>query len=88
MRIFFHVGGVVLFICLFFLGKVTVELRERLAEGLSKVPVSTDHLCKFFLYSGKTFQFVGSVCAFLEVVAVIILMGGSLIDLLIGMSIA
>lgn len=87
-RIFFHMGGVVLFISLYLLGKLAVQLRENIAGALSKVPVSSKHLCNFFLFSGRTFQVVGSVCAFLEVVAVMVLASGALVELLLGLSIA
>lgn len=88
MRIWFHLGGVIVFGCLFILGKVMSEGRAEWAGYLWRIPVPAQHLCKIFLYSGKMFEMLALIGAFLEVVVVMILAGGWVIDLLVGVSFA
>jgi hypothetical protein len=63
-----------------------VDKREHLAIALSDSPDTGVRLCKFFLYGGRIVEGVAAVWGFLEAVAVMILMGGWIIDLLITMA--
>ena len=83
MRILFHLAGVLLFCCVFILGKLMIEGRELCAHALDLIPGSYVHLCKFFLYSGRIFVGLAVVLGFLEFVAVMILTSGWVIDLLL-----
>lgn len=87
MRIFTHLLWVVLLCCLFLLGKLMVEQRERWAIALSHSPDSGNRLCNFFLYGGRFVEGIAAVTAFLEAVAVLILMGGWIIDLFVAMAV-
>lgn len=87
MRIFIHMAGVVLLSCLFLVGKLMVDRREDWAIALSHSPDSGNRLCNFFLYGGSIVEWVAALSAFLEAVAVMILMGGSVIDLMVGMAV-
>lgn len=84
MRIFVHLLGLVLLCCLFLLGKLMVDKRENWAIALSHTPDSGSRLCNFFLYGGRIVEAVAALSAFLEAVAVMILMGGWIIDLLVA----
>jgi hypothetical protein len=86
MRILLHLGGIAFFCGLYFLGKLMIGHREGWAEALKNFPVSNGHLCKLFLYSGRTFEGFALVCGFLEVVAVMILSCGWIIDMLVAMA--
>lgn len=85
MRILVHIAGVLLFGCIFVLGKLMIDGREMCAHALNHIPIpaSYTHLCNFFLYSGRIFVGVAVVLGFLEVVAVMILTSGWIIDLLL-----
>lgn len=85
MRIFLHLSLVLLLCCLFLMGKLMVDRREHWAIALSDSPDSGMRLCKFFLYGGRIIAGVAAVWGFLEAVAVMILMGGWIIDLLVAM---
>ena len=85
MHIMFHLGDAILFGCLFFLGKFTVEGHQVWAGSLSRFSVSTAQLGKFFLYGGKFFEVVGLVGTFLETIATIVLVSSILTDFLVGM---
>ncbi|HEX8711956.1 MAG TPA: hypothetical protein VF730_08795 [Terracidiphilus sp.] len=87
MRIFTHLAGVVLLCCVFLLGKLMVDRRENWAIALSHSPDSGNRLCNFFLYGGRTVEWVAAISAFLEAVAVMILMSGWVIDLVVGMAV-
>ncbi len=84
MYIFMHVAGVVLLFCLFLLGKMMAEGRETWAEALAGIPVRNAYLCNFFLYGGRIFEGVAMVWGLLEVVAVMILTSGWIIDMLVA----
>lgn len=84
MRLVFHVTAVIFLFCLLLLGKLMVESREVWAQALAHIPVSDALICKFFLYSGRIFMGVAVVWGLLEVVAVMILTNGWVIDLLVG----
>lgn len=88
MRIWLHVGGVIAFGFLFVLGKIMSEGHAEWAAFLWRIPLPAQHLCKLFLYTGKIFELLAFIGAFLEVVAVMILAGGWLIDILVGLSFA
>jgi hypothetical protein len=83
MRILLHMTGVLLFCCVFVAGKLMIEGREICAQALAQIPGSYAHLCKFFLYCGRIFVGLGVVLGFIEVVVVIILTSGWVIDLLL-----
>jgi hypothetical protein len=84
MRIFMHALWAVLLFCLFLLGKVMVDKRENWAIALADSADSGNCLCNFFLYGGRIVESVAAVWAFLEVVAVMILMGGWIIDFFVA----
>jgi hypothetical protein len=86
MRIFMHILWAVLLCGVFLLGKVMVDKRENWAIALSHSPDTGSRLCNFFLYGGRIVEGVAAVWAFLEVVAVMILMGGWMIDLFVAMA--
>ena len=88
MRILFHLSGLVLFTCLFLVGKLMYQRRQRCAEALAYVPVSNERLSKFFRYGGETIEVVAFVFGFLEAVAVLILTSGTLIELWMTLSLA
>lgn len=83
MRILLHMAGVLLFCCLFVVGKLMIEGREMCAQAVAQIPGSYAHLCKFFLYSGRIFVGLAVVFGFVEVVVVMILTSGWVIDLLL-----
>jgi hypothetical protein len=85
MHILLHLGTAILFGCLYLLGKLMIEGRELWAAGLSRISASAPCLCKVFLFGGRIFEVVASIGVFLETIAVMILVGGSLIDLFVGM---
>ncbi|HEV2134033.1 MAG TPA: hypothetical protein VGR47_07190 [Terracidiphilus sp.] len=81
MRILLHTAGVLLFCCLFILGKLMIEGREIFAQTLAQIPGSYAHLCKFFLYGGRIFIGLAVVLGFIEFVVVMILTSGWVVDL-------
>lgn len=83
MRILLHMAGVVLFCCLFILGRVLIEGREMCAQALAHIPGSYTYLCKIFLYSGRIFIGIAILLGFIEVVVVMILTSGWVVDLLL-----
>lgn len=83
MRILLHLAGVLLFCCLFILGRLMIEGREICAQTLAHIPCSYAHLCKFFLYGGRIFVGLAVVLGFIEFVAVMILTSGWVVDLLL-----
>lgn len=85
MHILFHLGGAILFGCLFLLGKLMAEGHDVWAGGLSRIPLSANFLCKVLLFGGRILEVVACVGVFLETIAVMILLGGSLIDIFVGM---
>lgn len=85
MRILFHILGLMFSICLFLLGSFIVKRSGRFAKTLTHAPVSGERLCKFFKYSGGTFEIIASIGGLLESVSVVILTSGVLIDSLMGM---
>lgn len=88
MRILFHLGGVILFGCLFVLGKIMSEAHTEWAANLWRLPLPAQHLCKVFLYCGKMCEVLALIGGFLEVVAVMILASGWIIDAIVGLSLA
>jgi hypothetical protein len=86
MRIWLHMGGVIAFGFLFVLSKLMSEGHVEWAAFLWRIPLPAQHLSKAFLYSGKIFEALAIVGAFLEMVVVMILAGGWVIDLLVSLS--
>jgi hypothetical protein len=88
MRIWFHLGGMIAFGCLFVLGRIMSEAHTQWATILWRLPLPAQLLCKIFLYSGKVFEVLALIGGFLEAVAVMILASGWIIDTIFGLSLA
>lgn len=86
MRILFHATAVLLFAGLFLMGKLAVERRVSWAHTLTLKPIPQRRLCSFLLYGGKTFEAIALVLGFLEAVALLIVMFGSVIDQLVSIA--
>lgn len=84
MLILRHIFRIVLCCGLFVLGKTMVLGQHRWAAMLAQRQVSSRRACKFFLYGGRTFEVVGFVWGFLEVVAVMVLTSGWVTALILG----
>ena len=76
-----HLLVAVLFCGVFFLGKMMVERRRKLADKMADslsgklIPESTDpeKVSDVLLYSGRSIQTFGAIAGFLEVVAFLVL---------------
>jgi type III secretory pathway component EscS len=88
MRILFHLCGVIVFGCLFVMGKLMSEAHAEWTASFWRVPLPAQALGKIFLYSGKFFEVLAFIGALLEVVAVMILASGWIVDILFGLSFA
>ena len=84
MLILRHILRMALCCGVYFLGKAMVISQHRWAAIVTQRQVSSQRLSKFFLYSGRTFEVVGFVWGFLEVVAVVILTSGWVTEMLVG----
>jgi type IV secretory pathway VirB3-like protein len=80
MRILFHTAGLLLFICLFLLGKLAIEHRADWADFLTLNRVSRKRISNFFFYGGTTFEAITSLFGFLEAVAILVLMSGWILE--------
>lgn len=63
MSMFFHAAAVEPFICLFFLSKLALGGYGKFAHALRHSSASDQHLCKYFLWTGKTFRSSGRALA-------------------------
>lgn len=68
-----HLLGFAIFVVIFFLGKLMVERRGRLAGWLVRRSEGSGAWSEFFLYSGRTIETVAVVAGLVEAVAVILL---------------
>lgn len=59
MSTLFHVAAVEPFICLFLLGKLALGGYGIFADALRRSSVSDQHLCKYFVRTGKSFRLSG-----------------------------
>jgi hypothetical protein len=87
MLILKHIVHVVLYCALFLVGTMMVFDRNAWAKKLTRGQNSANRVSKLFHYSGRIFQVTGAVFGFLEIVAVMILIGGWMIDLLVGFAV-
>lgn len=85
MLILRHFLGVVFFCGVFLLGKLMVAYDHKWSGVLTlHNPIGSARLGNFFLYGGKILQGAAAVLGFVEVVAVMFLISGWLIELLLG----
>lgn len=80
MRILFHTSGLLVFICLFLMGKIAIERRAIWANFLTLRRPTQKRLSNIFLYTGTTFEVIASLFGFLEAVAMLVLMSGWVLE--------
>ncbi len=84
MLILRHFLHLVIYCGLFLGGSLLVAGDHKLAGFLVHGQTAFNRLCKFFLYSGRTFQSVAAVFGFVEVVALMLLISGWVLELCFG----
>lgn len=73
MHALHHLAGGTVFLVAFLIGKIVVERRELWAQRLRSRARNGGMVSNFFLYSGRTIETVSAVGAFVEMVAVVVL---------------
>lgn len=63
MSFFYHAAAIEPLICLFVLSKLALAGYGKFAHALRRSSASDLHLCKYFLWTGKTFRSSGRALA-------------------------
>ena len=84
MRILGHLLNILIFCCIFLLGKLMADRNRRWASAVAHDPATVQDMSKFFLYGGKTFEVLGAVASGVDGIAILILCSHYLLDLAAG----